>query len=218
MATVSFRIDDTAKARLDRLGPINASSLFREVLDRALNELELGEHGKNSLRLSLADRLTLVNQYQVLAELRPELAELYNSYIHILKSGFEIQYVHLVEGFGGGLKEEDSRDILRILDMFSVLTNVLDNANMNPVYREASRFQGFHEQLESEQFVFANYLINELRHYENIRSQIVRHGLSSNVPKLDTYRRMLEVWLACENTYNPTPIEVGNILDAGVGR
>jgi len=216
MATISFRIEDDTKARLDRLNSLNASALFRQVLVRTLNDIEYGQDSAASLRLSLKDRLSLANQYEILAHLNPSEAERYRSYINVLQSGFEIQYGHLVQGYSGGLSDSECADVLRIMDMFNVFSSILrDRPEYKNLY-DAAKFRGFNETLESSQYVFANYLIHDLKYYNELRLEAHRHGLSAPVPMMPQYRKMLEAWLELPNVYNPSPEEIDSVLVAGM--
>lgn len=221
MASVSFRIDDQTKARLDRLSEtrnLNPSAVFRQVLDEALNELEFGKVSGKALSLSLSDRLKLATQYEILKELKPQDAEKYEASIEILKSGFEIHYRHLVADFQEGLSDSGCAEVLQILDMHAVLRNFLNtHAHAGSIeWNKFGRFVGFDEQTEREQYLFAKYLIFDLGHYKLIADDVYRNGLSSVHPMLPRYRKMLDAWLTCGNIFNPEPDEAHEIIMAGI--
>ena len=222
MASVSFRIDDQMKARLDRLvaeKALNPSAVFRQALETALSEIEFGENDRRNLKLSLADRVKLANQYEILSHLDSANSEQHQAFVQLLKQGFDIQYGHLVRDFSDGLSDAECAEVLGILDMHSVIRAFLttSNSDIPPVWEEACRFRGFEETSENGHHAFARFLIYDINHYPGTRSEVERFGLSSTVPMLPRYRRMLDEWLSCRNRYNPTYHEVHNIISEGWG-
>ncbi|WP_321491030.1 YfbU family protein [uncultured Hyphomonas sp.] len=220
MATISFRIDDQTKARLDRLveeRALNPSAVFRQALDLALNNIEFGTESRRAMKLTLPDRLKLANQYEILTHLDPERAAEYQAYVLVLKQGFDIQYAHLAQDFSDGLSDGDCAEVLRILDMFSILKAMTLNSDepLPDAWLAASLFKGFHENSEHEQHLFARYLIYDLDHYKSVRADVERFGLSATFPMLPRYRQMLNIWQECHNPFNPTWDEFSRIVKSG---
>ncbi len=87
MATVSFRIDNRLKERLDRLADrrgVNLSHILRTALADKIEALERAA-GKASADFSPKDRLVLANQYRILAALYPSERDRYLEHVHTLE-------------------------------------------------------------------------------------------------------------------------------------
>jgi uncharacterized protein len=80
MATVSFRIDNHLKERLDHLADrrgLNLSHILRTALADKIDALEREAGLPAAAGFSVKDRLVLANQYRILAALYPGERERY---------------------------------------------------------------------------------------------------------------------------------------------
>jgi uncharacterized protein len=200
MATVSFRIEDELKNRLERLAEregLNVSHLFRQVLAEKVDELECGGNERASLPLSIKERLMLANQYRVLAVVTEdkETADSYRRHGEALESGYELHYRDLVQNFADGMSQDLSIEVLDILAMYDDLAYSFKQLKSNEGIKENDvRFFGFDENYESDQFRYAHYVLDEHERFVNLQANNKRYGVNSHAPMLARYRRMLSVW------------------------
>ena len=219
MATVSFRIDDELKERLDGLAEkhgLNVSHVFRQALAEKIDDLQHGPNKRGGLALSLKERLFLANQYRTLAALYPEDRDHCLKHVEALQSGYELHYRWLVDHFADGLSAEDSREVLDILDMYSDLRFAFDRLKDNAAIKEHEiEFPGFDGNYETERMAYAHYFTIDLARFNSLHPGIKQRGLNSHGPMLGIYRRMLPVWR--ERRKGPQPLTVDDvraILDA----
>lgn len=218
MQTVSFRIDDQAKARLDRLAEtraVNPSEVLRRALDQAMNVIEFGSETQRNLDLSLADRLQLANQYEILLRLARNDDEIgrFETAIATLKSGYAIQYANLVGDFQGGLSDDQCAEVLQILDLHSIMRSVAAHSEeADRRLLTAITFPGFSSTLEPDHYRFAAYLIYEVQAFGLLLHDAQRKGLDSVTPMLPAYRRMIHLWRQVDNVYNPSINEIRQML------
>ena len=68
--------------------------------------------------LSKIQRLTLINQYKILAELDKENRKQYEEFIEILSSGYTVFYDTLTEWISDEMNEEEGEFVLDVLDLY----------------------------------------------------------------------------------------------------
>ena|SRR5258707_923856 len=194
MATVSFRIDDTLKQRLEELVErrgLNASHVFRQALEDKVSELQYGPDRGRNMQLSFKERLTFVNQFKVLAALNRK--EDYRSEIEALESGYEQHYPGIFQCFSDGLSTEECREVGEILIMHSDLRFSYDKLKAKDkvgIEEHEVVFLGFDGNNEGPLMRYALYRINTLGFHESLK----KSDLNSHMPTIGRYRRMLPVW------------------------
>lgn len=198
MPTISFRIDDELKERIDVLAEsqgFNTSALFRDALADKVEELEAGDE-KAQFRISLKERLSLVLQLRILEKLsvdEHERAE-YAQQITLLTSGYELHYRDLVEWFDVGFSARWCREVIDILSMFADLNWAFDNMSAEQqatVDRHAITFIGFDGNNETPQMAYAKFFMFDMDRFQSLHKQGQETGLNSHCPMLPAYRRML---------------------------
>ncbi len=127
MATVSFRIEDELKERLDRLADdrgLNVSHFFRQALVEKLATIEPHGDGETQLPLTIKERLFLVLQLNTLVAVESDehARKHLNTQIEALTSGYECHYSGLlINHFENGLSRRACLEVQQILDMYSDL-------------------------------------------------------------------------------------------------
>ena len=92
MATISLRVDDALKARLDEVTgeDLNATAIFREALIEKLERIELGKDHHMQFELDLKERIILATQYELMAKLTEEVEDRkqYEFLVDTLRKGY----------------------------------------------------------------------------------------------------------------------------------
>jgi uncharacterized protein YfbU (UPF0304 family) len=198
MPTISFRIDDELKERIDALVEsqgLNVSALFRDALTDKVDELEAGDE-KAQFRISLKERLGLVLQLKTLEKLATDEHDRadYARQIELLTSGYELHYRDLVEWFDVGFSARWCREVIDILSMFADLNWAFDGMpaeQQATVDRHAITFLGFDGNNETRQMAYARFFMFDMNRFQSLHKQGQETGLNSHCPMLLTYRRML---------------------------
>lgn len=146
------------------------------------------------MKLSATERLILANQYEILAELKPDEKEMYERYQTIVERGYEGEYYH----FLGSIDEDDEtltagdiEEVYSILDMHRALHDSLQQLGQNSgIDPKSIRFGGFdlNDPIEAKYLRFAQYLF-KYGGYQELGEPYNSHGKT-----LNRYRRMLELW------------------------
>jgi len=211
MVTVSFRVDDYLKDRLDRLVErrgLSVSRFFRQVLSHGLDDLEQGGDRQGAMNLTLKERLTFSSQFKIIAALYPNEREYYLRHVEALESGYEFHYRSIVERFSDGLSAEESREVLEVLDLYSDLNWAYHHLeNKSDIDEWQIRFAGFCGNTESEKMAYARYFTIDLDRFNSLHDDIRKYGLNSHCPMTQTYRRMLVAWKRIPRSRDPLSLE-----------
>lgn len=165
--------------------------------------------------LSLKDRLIISNQLKILEKLYPDEASYYAAQRKAIENGYKSHYDDLVNYFSDEMPEEDSREVVDILDMYRALTFSYQKLGDTSGISEASiRFRGFDGNNESSQLVYAGYFIIDLERFEELKYGQKYPDLNSHAPMLDKYRRMLTIWNDLENRFELSKEQIITILQA----
>lgn len=162
------------------------------------------------MKLSVFERLSLRNQYLLLAKLYPSEAQHYEQCCKIVEYGYELLYQNLTTAIDEeGVDHDDCREVIDILEMFRMLGNAekLLPAD-SPIDREDLKFGGFDGNDEGPQFSLASFLIKDQGRWQESKID----DLNSHGPKLKTYRQMLERWKASEDRHHLTSEDVARIV------
>lgn len=200
MATVSFRIEDEFKERLDRLAEdqgLNASHIFRQALIEKLLEVEPRGDGECRFPLTTKERLSLVIQLRTLAAVTTDEHEKNHieTQIEALISGYEYHYPEMVAYYSNGLSRRACVEVLDILTMYSELKWAFDGLrNKDGIKKDDVLFPGFDGNNETSQMCYAMYFLFKLDRFNSLHEQAKKNGCNSHCPMLTTYRRMLTVF------------------------
>lgn len=208
MLTVSFRIEDEIKERLDHLAEdrgLNVSEIFRQALLDKLLEIEPKGTGENRFPLTIKERLALVLQLRTLAAVcGTDEKESLRLQIEALQSGYEFHYPDLVTPFDNGLSRRTCIEVLDILEMYSELLWSFQKLKDKSGVKETDIwFPGFDGNYEGRQMSYANYFLFDLDRYESLHNQVKKNRCNSHCPMLDTYRKMLRAFRPLKRPTNP---------------
>ena len=216
--SVSFRIDDEMKARLDELSSrrgLNVSALFRQAVERVVMDAE-GSTERANFSLTLKERVNFANQFEILAAVTKTAdAETYRRYATALREGYEAHYREIVEIFSDPLSREDCIETMDILAMYSDLLYSYDRLpDKSSVEGSDVLFPGFDGNYEGARWRYVRYLFDDDK-FSSVKEAWKGHDFNSHMPVLDGYRRMLAVWRKQRPTQQPMPAErIAEILQA----
>lgn len=154
--------------------------------------------------LSQFERLSLLNQYQLLAAADPRGG--WNKNVAILQGGYSARYPEIFEALDPEMPEEDCRFVQDVLDMFDALQRpYVDSKSDVP---DAFLFAGFDGNNEGAELRYTQFL----RETEGRWSYVKVSGsdLNSHFPVKETYRRMMVEWQGQGSSHTLTK----NQLDA----
>lgn len=152
------------------------------------------------MKLSVKDRLVLINQYLILEKLYEDEASHYQKHRKALEEGYALHYDWIVEGLYDEMSEEECREVLDILDMFSILKRSYDlHKDTIQLEERYVVFSGFDGNNETRQMSYTRYFVVDLDRFHELRGQ--GDDFNSHMPSLPRYRRMLREWLNSDNKY-----------------
>ncbi|GAA4002283.1 YfbU family protein [Deinococcus rubellus] len=170
------------------------------------------------MKLSLTERLQLINQYRILAKLEPEEAEAYKEFIDILQNAYEPLYYRFTEWMAkdeDAITQEEAQYVYKVLAMFEALhLAIKDNGlALDDQQTHRATFSGFDGNNEGRLLGFANAFCGE-RRYEDLK----RDGEipNSHGPMRSIYERMLTLWdqMGGIKNHRLTPGQVTQLLEA----
>jgi uncharacterized protein len=136
--------------------------------------------------MTKTERLLLMNQFRILAELIPAEADHCNKLIEVLEHGYTREYHMLTESFPEELSREISEEVVEILEMHRALHyGYTDLADKNGVNGDLIAFRGFDANEEVRHFGYASFLIRKLGYWQE--SANAGDGLNSHFPTLGTW-------------------------------
>jgi uncharacterized protein YfbU (UPF0304 family) len=151
------------------------------------------------MELTLKERLLLANQFRILEKLHPEEAGHYAQNVKILERGYALDYQDLFDHFSEGLTVDECREVIEILDMFRMLETAYARLDdKSGIDQGKLKFSGFDGNNESTHLGYADFLINTQGRWQESQAK----DLNSHLPKLESYRRMLQRWESSVDQYN----------------
>ncbi len=160
--------------------------------------------------LSRLERLTLVNQFKILAALHPDEAEDYKDLTTIFERGYASLYSKAFQSMSSEVTKEISKEVFDILSMHRTLFDSVQRLEDKGDLEKRIKFFGFDANNESEHLSFATFFTKDGRTFEESKV------FNSHMPTLERYRRMLKVWRGQGPAEkNLTKAEVEAILQAG---
>ena len=159
------------------------------------------------------DRLILVNQYKILANLNKEDREHYQEKIEILENGYEKLYDSLIENFSHNpLSVNECIFVMDVLEMYGTgITCSFNNLKSKTLTEQDIHFPGFNTNEELKYYSFALYWLETLDRYAEIQaiSNGNYRGIAENASK---YRRMIEKWKEL-GKYNLTEEQIKELVN-----
>jgi uncharacterized protein YfbU (UPF0304 family) len=211
VVTISFRIEDDIKERLDRLAEdrgLNVSHIFRQALIDKIREIEPQGEADNRLPLTVKERLFLVLQLRILQAVCPEEKDILDRRIVMLQSGYELDYPDLISLFDNGLSRRACIEVIDILEMHSELFWSLQKLKSKSGIKESDIwFRGFDGNNELRQKNYTEYFLFTLGRYQSLHTQVKKNDCDSHWPMLDTYRNMLRIFNSRKHPSSPLSAE-----------
>ncbi|EPH64482.1 YfbU domain protein [Enterococcus faecium 13.SD.W.09] len=146
-------------------------------------------------------RLSLLNQFEILSKIDDKNRSYYETKIEILKEGFEYHYDEYIWGeLSDPLPKEDSRFVLDVLTMYKNIINSKSNLDPNDQEKIESHdtyFKGFdyNDPKEVKLASYAEFFIEKLDRFKELIEDEEFEGFNSHFPTTSTYQRYL-------NNYN----------------
>ncbi len=171
------------------------------------------------MNLSKKDRYIIANQLKILEKLDPEEADFYSKSRKAIEYGFKLHYSWIAEFIDDDeMNEEDSREVLDVLDMYRAMTFSLqrlkkENTNLS-IKEEDVRFRGYDGNNETQQFSYVVYFISDLGRFEELKYESEYPDFNSHCPMIQTYKRMLAIWREYPNRYELDEDQIRKLLEA----
>lgn len=145
------------------------------------------------MELSKKDRLILINQYKILAELNKNEKAYYEELIDVLENGYSIFYNSLDKWISEEMTKDQSKLVLDILDIYRSIEDLKRATNNQKLMEHPSSiFRGFDGNNESEYRAFCLFLIEKQEKFqEQLQYFLKTDRLNSHMPMLNKYKRMV---------------------------
>jgi hypothetical protein len=165
------------------------------------------------MHLTTFERLSLANQYEILALLDPKHAYQYKKWIEALQDGFESAYDEFVQPFLGGLSSEECAFVTHAMEMHYAMQQCHKKLTEKSGI-EAKRliFPGFDGNSETMHMAYARFLVGPDHRFGNLQHD---EDMNCHMCMLSRYRRMIAVWDALPNRYQMSRDELAAVIDAG---
>jgi uncharacterized protein YfbU (UPF0304 family) len=151
------------------------------------------------MELSKVERWLLRNQYRVIGLLDPDASDECGRAIAVLENGYEGRYDEIAQDILDPVPTSECREVENILQMFRELHfsyRALTDDERSAINERDIAFRGFDGNEETVAMAYTRFLIDDRRLWPELAS--AGDHLNSHIPVLDTYRRMLPVWRACQ--------------------
>jgi uncharacterized protein len=207
LATITLRVDDSARDELERLAQArdtSVSELLREAIADLLGTRHELAREEAPRSINMVDRRILVLLHEILKRVDPNGdAGDHPRQIRTLERGFTDDYTYEFGGLEPELPLSECTLVYDILDMFVVLESGLEKlddqveAELGDHARYTLEFSGFdlNDSRESRLLGYARHLIKTKR-WESLASHFDdKHERgNSHMPTLEQYQRMLHAY------------------------
>lgn len=158
-------------------------------------------------------RVNLLNQYKILRELAlirddQHMADEYEQLANIVAEGYVIEYDRLTTELSEEMTVDESRFVLNVLDMYSVIYISYQKIKNPKLTMEDIRFDGFDGNEEIYHYSFCKYILLDEHRFPEL-SAGNRQDFNSHYNRIDIYQEMLNKWEAMgkPRTLNENEIE-----------
>lgn len=164
--------------------------------------------------LSEIERLIIANQLKILEKLYPEDAKEYSNHRKAIEQGYKLHYSWLTEWFYDEMAEDECREVLDILSMYSAISISYKKAEDKEGLEESKiKFPGFDGNNEGKQFGYAMYFIIDLERYDELRGESQYPDFNSHgFVTLNDYRSRLTIWNQYEDKHSLTIAQIKELL------
>jgi len=167
------------------------------------------------MKLDKKERLALVNQFLILEKLYPDGANYYADHRKALEEGYELHYGWIFENISDGLTEDECKNVLNILDMYSAL-HYSSTKSESDKFKDHSwvKFQGFDGNNESSYRAYCRYFIVDLNRFKELCYDQDFPDFNSHMPSIPKYNAMLDIWLEMKRPFELNADQAIAILEA----
>jgi uncharacterized protein YfbU (UPF0304 family) len=166
------------------------------------------------VKLTPFERLSLVNQFKLLAAADPKEKRYYDESIEALSNGYEIHYPDVFTNIYEGLSEDGCRYVLDVLTMFWMMRYAYDALpERDGIEAQFLEFAGFDSGNEAALMSYAQWFIERLGQFKDLKRP---RGFNSPMPTRALYERMLEAWNASSDRNRLTKADLIRITTAAV--
>jgi len=152
------------------------------------------------MKLTRAEKLILVNQYEILKGVFPNREKSCDLILAALYGGYEQDFEQLVEDFPDPIPQDVYKEVRDILQMYRALHP--------PQLEPHARFVGFDGNEESSHYAYAVFLLDDRQLWRESK----RDNYNTHYPVLDKYREMLVEWNKTNQSFELTADEVARIV------
>jgi uncharacterized protein YfbU (UPF0304 family) len=162
------------------------------------------------------ERLSLINQYRILALLDSQNKETYDNYIEILERGYSIYYSDFTDSLSEEATEEQGQFIIDILDLYQVIFDFIKaNPGTAVENHPYALFKGFDGNNETKYLSFARFVVLKQGQYPDQLAFRKRNDrLNSHTKMANKYTNMLNKWKEHEESYELLEKDLLEILNA----
>jgi len=167
------------------------------------------------MEMTKKERLSFIYQLRILEALYPDEADSYAQHRTALEKGFTLHYDWMFEHLYDELSEQDCREVLDILDMYSAITHSVESLPADDELRKhhLAKFPGFDGNNETHHMAYARYFIVDLDRYSELRQDDYPY-FNSHCPMLGRYREMLDRWRPLKPAFKLSRDQLATILGA----
>ncbi len=196
---------------------LRTASTISRALNQEIEDLFLGrtapESSTKSHLLTKPERLTLVNQYEILKRLSSHKSEsdAYERLSNIFRYGYESLYREAFDRLWLELPDEIAEDTLAILELHRALLWSLGDS---PTAQDLERvkFVGFDGNYEASHLAFARFYTSDGESFQELKI------INSHHSTLNRYRRMLAAWYEMDKPFDLTRKQIDEIIDVGLAK
>lgn len=167
------------------------------------------------LQLTDVQRRILINQYEILAALRPKEAAYFDRCAEIIRRGY---YEFWPDYVTGDLDDPMAQkeliyvmDVLEMYDRLQVSFDRLPESEKTKVAANEVLFSGFDGGSERAYMAYARFLREKMERFTTVR---LDHELDSHFPTRDKYEAMLKVLPRLDGDGTLTATQIRAVLDA----
>lgn len=146
------------------------------------------------------ERITLINQFEILKNLSPEESNYYEEKIEILEGGYKFHYDEIFSCLSPELSSEDSRFVLDILNMYRDVNfskREFNERELEEISDIETQYKGFdyNDEYEASLGVYAKFFIKKLNRFQELVED-------ENFDDYNSHRLMVKYYKTYLDKYN----------------
>lgn len=148
------------------------------------------------MKLSKLERISLIQQHQILQKLHPADASFHEKAVEVLSYGYEYMYDELYQFIYDDddiMSEVECKEVWETLSMFDSIDRTIQDIEMGHADWQNSKFFGYDGNNEGKFLGFAEFTINREGRFSYLPLQKENY-FNSHMPARPIYQRMLKVW------------------------